>query len=66
MRKEIKWIFEGKEFKGFATLEGGILALRDENGNAFETLEQEDISNGATLKDVFDEIPEDITDYQLR
>lgn len=66
MRKEIKWVFEGKEHTGYAELEEGILALRNAKGEAFETLGQDEISNGATLEDIFDEIPEDITDYQLR
>lgn len=64
MRKEIKWIFEGKEFKGFATLEDGVLSLRDEKGNSFEILEQTDTE--FELVDIFSEIPEDVTEYTLK
>ena len=63
MRKEIKWVFAGEEHTGYAELEDGILALRNAKGEAFETLEQDDIENGMTLEDIFDDIPEDVTGY---
>lgn len=65
MKKEITWVFEGKQFKGFATLENGVIALRDEKGNAFETLEDNQIENGMTLEGIFEDIPEDVTDFSL-
>ena len=63
MRKEIKWVFEGKEFTGCATLEDGVLALRDEKGEAFEILEESETE--FDLEELFDDIPEDVTDYKL-
>ena len=66
MRKEIKWVFAGEEHTGYAELEDGILALRHNYGEAFDLIEQDDIKNGMTLEDIFDDIPEDVTEYQLR
>ena len=63
MRKEIKWVFEGKEFTGYATLEDGVLALRDEKGEAFEILEESETE--FDLEELFNDIPEDVTDYKL-
>ncbi len=64
MQKEIKWIFEGKEFKGFATLEDGVLALRDERGNAFDKLEESETE--FSLEEIFNDMPEDVTDFDLK
>ena len=66
MRKEIKWVFAGEEYTGYAELKEGILALRHNDGEAFDLIEQDDIENGATLEEIFDDIPEDVTEYQLR
>lgn len=65
MKKQIKWVFEGKEFKGIATLEDGVIALRDGKGDAFDTLEADEIENGMTLEEIFEEIPEDVTGFEL-
>ncbi len=65
MKKQIKWVFEGKEFEGFATLEDGVIALRDGKGDAFDTLKADEIENGMTLEEIFEEIPEDVTGFEL-
>ena len=66
MRKEIYWYFNKEKYIGYAELEDGILALRTNYGEAFDLIEQDDIENGATLEEIFDDIPEDVTEYQLR
>ena len=66
MRKEIYWYFNKEKYTGYAELEDGILALRHNYGEAFDLIEQDDIENGMTLEDIFDDIPEDVTEYQLR
>lgn len=65
MKKQIKWVFEGKEFKGIATLDDGVIALRDGKGDAFDMLEADEIENGMTLEEIFEEIPEDVTGFEL-
>ena len=66
MRKEIYQYFNKEKYIGYAELEDGILALRHNYGEAFDIIEQDDIENGMTLEDIFDDIPEDVTEYQLR
>ena len=65
MRKEIYWYHNEEKYIGYAELEDGILALRHNYGEAFDLIEQDEISNGATLKEIFDDIPEDVTDFRL-
>ena len=68
--KEIFWINveTGRRYEGFATydIEDGIVALRGENWTAFEILEQDDIENGMTLEEIFEDIPEDVTGFNLK
>lgn len=64
MRKEIKWVCEGKEFEGIATLEDGVLALRNANGDAFEIIEQSETD--IELEEIFEDIPEDVTGFELK
>ena len=66
MRKEIKWTFAGEECTGYAELEDGILALRHNFGEAFDLIEQDDVKNGATLEEIFEDIPEDVTYFSLK
>ena len=66
MRKEIKWVFNEEKYTGYADLQDGVLALRHNDGEAFDLIEQDDIENGATLEDIFDDIPEDVTDFRLK
>lgn len=65
MKKEIKWVFEGKQFKGFATLEDGMISMCDERGNVFDNLSQDEVEKGMTLEEIFEDIPEDVTDFEL-
>ena len=66
MKKNIFWVHDGKNYIGYAELEGYVLALRAANGEAFDLLEAEEIKNGATLEEIFDYIPEDVTDFNLK
>ena len=68
--KEIYWINEetGRRYEWFATydVDDGIVALRDDTWAAFDLIEQDDIENGMTLEEIFDDIPEDVTDFRLK
>ena len=66
MRKEIKWILASEEHTGYADLQDGVLALRHNDGEAFDMIEQDDVENGATLEEIFDDIPEDVTAFRLK
>ena len=68
--KEIYWINEetGRRYEWFATydVDDGIVALRDDTWAAFDLIEQDDIENGMTLGEIFDDIPEDVTWFNLK
>ena len=66
MRKEIKWKFAGEEYTGYADLEDGILALRHNYGEPFDLIEQGEVENGMTLEEIFEDIPEDVTGFNLK
>ena len=68
MKKNISWVNgEGRLFQGVATLnvDEGYITMENKKGQIFEKLETEQIENGMTLEEIFDEIPEDITDFEL-
>ena len=65
MKKEIKWVFEGKEFKGIAALEDDKISLMNNNGS-FDIIHAEEVRFGMTLEEIFEEIPEDVTDFALK
>lgn len=68
MEKNISWVNgEGRLFQGVARLnvDEGYISLENKKGQIFEKLEAEQIENGMTLEEIFDEIPEDITDFEL-
>ena len=66
MKKNVFWVHDGKKYIGYAELDEYVLALRAANGDAIELLEAEEIENGATLEEIFDDIPEDVTDFNLK
>ena len=68
MEKNIYWVnSEGRLIKGIATLnlDDGFISLANDRSQVFELLEVEQIHNGTTLQEIFEEIPEDITNYNL-
>lgn len=56
MRKEVKWIFRGEEFKGVAALEDNKISLIN-NNKSFDIIHAEEVRFGMTLKEIFEEIP---------
>lgn len=66
MTKTITWEHEGKTHEGTATFENGTIALRNNRGEAFETLEANEIENGMTLEEIWEGIPEDVTGFSLK
>lgn len=68
MKKRVFWNYEGKEFEGTATLnkeEGYISIMANHNGMVFDRLDREQIENDMSLEEIFNDIPEDITDFEL-
>ena len=66
MKKEIYWYFNEEKQTGYTDLQDGVLALRHNDGETFDMIEQDDVENGATLEEIFDDIPEDVTDFRLK
>lgn len=69
MEKKLFWSYKGNEYKGTAVLdtdERYISMTGDERGNVFDILHEDEIKNGMTLEEIFEDIPEDITDYELK
>ena len=66
--KEIFWVANGTRHEGFAyyDVEEGLVSLANENWQVFDNIEQDDIENGATLEEIFEDIPEDVTDFNLK
>lgn len=68
MKKTVFWNYNGTEFEGTATLneeEGYISIVANHTGLVIDHLDREQITNGMSLEEIFNEIPEDITDYEL-
>ena len=66
MKKKVFWVHDGKKYIGYAELDDYVLALRAANGEAFDLIEQDGVENGATLEELFDGSPKDVTDYNLK
>lgn len=69
MEKKVFWSYKGNEYTGTAFLdtdERYISMAGDERGNVFDILHEDEIKNGMTLEEIFEDIPEDITDYELK
>ena len=69
MEKKVFWSYKGNEYKGTAVLdtdERYISMTGDERGNVFDILHEDEIKNGMTLEEIFEDIPKDITDYELK
>lgn len=64
--KEISYTWEGKTYIGKAILKDNIIFLENEKGESFETLEENEIQNGMSLEEIFEEIPNDITYFSLK
>ena len=66
--KRIFWYDErGQKHKGLANINylDNFVSLEDKKGFTFEILFNEDVQNGMTLQEIYDEIPEDVSDYIL-
>ena len=65
--KRVFWFENGKRFKGYAVINylTKCVTLEGKNGNIFELLEEENINNGMTLQEIYDEIHHNITNYDL-
>ena len=63
MEKNIYW----SKGNGIATLnlDEGYISLATDRGHVFEILEAEQVKNGMTLQEIYNEIPEDISNYIL-
>ena len=66
--KRIYWFDErGQKHIGLANINylDNFVSLEDKKGFAFEILFEEDLKNGMTLQEIYNEIPEDISNYIL-
>ncbi|WP_196592349.1 hypothetical protein [Pectinatus frisingensis] len=63
--KKIHWIFKRKTHEGFANLTSGKIVLCNDSGAIFDSILQKELIKGTSLKDVFDKIPADITDFDF-
>ena len=65
--KKVFWFKNGKRFTGTAVINYILnrITLEDKKGRVFELLEAEQVKNGMTLQEIFDEIPFNITDFEL-
>lgn len=69
MEKKVFWSYNGNKYKGTAALatdDRYISITGDDRGNVFDILHEAEIKNGMTLEEIFEDIPEDITEYELR
>ena len=69
MEKKVFWSYNGNEYKGTASLDTEdryISITGDDRGNVFDILSEAEIKNAMTLEEIFEGIPEDITDYELK
>ena len=66
--KRIYWFDEkGNKHKGLANINylDSFVSLEDRKGFVFEILFEEDLKNGMTLQEIYNDIPEDISNYIL-
>lgn len=72
--KRVFWFYEGVKYWGTARLNVGtdsdseekyISMDDDKHHEVVWHLEESDIENGMTIEEIWDEIPEDITDFEL-
>ena len=69
MEKKVFWSYNGNKYKGTAALDTDdryISITGDARGTVFDILREADIKNGMTLEEIFEDIPEDITEYELK
>ena len=69
MEKKVFWSYKGNKYKGAVALDTNeryISITGDERGNVFDILREDEIKNGMTLEEIFKDIPEDITEYELK
>ena len=69
MEKKVFWSYNGNKYNGTAALatdDRYISITGDARGTVFDILREDEIKNGMTLDEIFKDIPEDITDYELK
>ncbi|WP_432748438.1 hypothetical protein [Pectinatus frisingensis] len=63
--KKINWIFKRKMHEGFANLTSEKIILCNDSGTIFDSLLKKELTKGMSLKDAFNKVPTDITDFNL-